>query len=206
MKQLLSSVFLMIISSVAFTQAADSAKPKAWQFTASALTYIVPGDVYLVPIVKADKNKLHLETRYNYEDLNTFSAFAGYNISGGKKLEYTFTPMLGFAAGNTDGISPGLEMDLALGKFELYSEMEYLFELNDKSNSFYYNWSEFTFSPTDWMWLGIAGQRIRPYQTDLDLQRGLLLGFAIKKVELSGYYFNPFSKENFGVISLSVSF
>jgi hypothetical protein len=183
---------------------ADSGK--TWNFEASTLFYFMPDDAYVLPILKADRKKLHLESRYNYEDFNTFSMFGGYNFSGGKKLQYTFTPMLGFAVGSTDGIAPGLEMDLSLGKFGFYSEMEYLFDLNDKENGYYYNWSEFTFAPTDWMWLGISGQRLRAYETELDLQRGILAGFALKRFEVSGYYFNPFSSDQFGIVSLSFSF
>jgi hypothetical protein len=204
-------VLTMFISLIVFTgnslaQTGDSLKTKAWNFEATAMMYIVPEDVYLLPIIKADRNKLHLESRYNYEDFNTFSLFGGYNFSGGKKLQYTITPMLGFAAGNTDGIAPGLELDFTLGKFELYSEMEYLFELNDKSYSYYYNWSEITFAPADWIWFGISGQRLRPYETDLGVERGATLGFSFKNISLSGYYFNPFTEDDYGIISLAVNF
>jgi hypothetical protein len=84
--------------------------------------------------------------------------------------------------------------------------MEYLFELNDKANSYYYNWSELTFAPTDWFWFGISGQRTRIYQTDLELQRGLVAGFAVGRFLLSGYYFNPFSSEQFGILSVDYEF
>jgi hypothetical protein len=197
---------IILLTGKAIAQTGDSANAKAWNFEATTMMYIVPEDVYLLPIIKADRNKLHLEARYNYEDFKTFSMFGGYNFSGGKKLQYTITPMLGFAVGNTDGIAPGLEMDFTLGKFELYSEMEYLFELNDKTYSYYYNWSEITFAPTDWMWFGISGQRIRPYETELEVERGATLGFSFKNVSLSGYYFNPFTENDYGIISLAVSF
>jgi hypothetical protein len=205
-KPLLLVLAWIISTNMLYAQVNDSTKSKAWNFEASTLLYLLPGEQYLLPILKADKGKLHLEARYNYEDFNTFSLFTGYNFSGGRKLQYTITPMLGFAVGNSDGIAPGLEMDFTLGKFELYSEMEYLFELNDKTNNYYYNWSELTFAPTDWMWLGITGQRLRAYETELEVQRGALLGFAFNNVELTGYYFNPFSSDQFGIISLALIF
>lgn len=187
-------------------QSADSARVKAWNFEASLLTYFVPEDVYLLPILKADKGKLHLEGRYNYEDFNTFSVFGGYNFSGGNKLQYTITPMLGFAAGNTDGIAPGLEVDLSLGKFSFYTENEYLFELNDKDYSYFYSWSELSFAPKDWCWLGISWQRLKPYETERTLEKGFTAGFAFNNIALQGYYFNPGADGQFGVVSLSVSF
>ncbi|MCU0395898.1 MAG: hypothetical protein MUF29_08310 [Chitinophagaceae bacterium] len=188
-------------------QTNDSAKTSKWNVEVSLLAYFVPEDAYLLPIVKANKGKLHLESRYNYEDFNTFSFFTGYNISGGRKLQYTITPMLGFAVGNSDGIAPGLEVDMSLGKFSFYTENEYLFELNDKANSYFYSWSELSFAPKDWCWLGISWQRLRPYQTERTLEKGFTLGFAFRNVELQGYYFNPGADEGqFGVLGLTVSF
>jgi hypothetical protein len=59
-----------------------------------------------------EKIKQLPEPRYNYEDLNTISAWAGYNFTGGKKFEYAITPILGCILGNTRGISAGLEFTL----------------------------------------------------------------------------------------------
>src|SRR5438132_11444482 len=56
---------------------------KAWSFSASVSTYIVPNDQeYVQPTLTADRGWLHLETRYDYENLETGSACVGYNISG----------------------------------------------------------------------------------------------------------------------------
>src|SRR5256886_16744351 len=80
---------------------------KAWSFSASVSTYIVPNDQeYVQPTLTADRGWLHLETRYNYENLETGSAWVGYNFSGGKKLEWEFTPMLGGGFRDTDGSVP----------------------------------------------------------------------------------------------------
>lgn len=195
----------MTISAYAAGQDTDSAGRK-WDFNANALFYLVPDDFFVLPIVQADKGRLHLESRYNYEDRNTFSLFGGYHFSGGNKLSYTITPMLGAVMGQSDGIAPGLEADLSYGKFGFYSEMEYLFEFNDKSNNYYYNWSELTYAPLDWLWFGISGQRTRVYNTELGVERGFTLGAAWKSWELSGYLFNPFTDYSFGIVSLAVSF
>jgi len=198
-------LMLLIIPILGFSQKPDSSINK-WEIEASLLFYFVPNDFFVLPIIKADKNKLHLESRYNYEDMKTVSFFAGYNFSGGNKIEYTITPMLGAVLGNSDGIAPGLEMDFTLGKFELYSEMEFLFEFNDKSNSYYYNWSELTFAPKDWLWGGITVQRTRLYETSLGVQRGILAGISWKKASVTGYLFNPFTDDTFGILSLAISF
>ncbi|ULQ57155.1 hypothetical protein KJS94_02950 [Flavihumibacter rivuli] len=204
-KRLYISVILGCFLSIANAQQADSSG-KGWEVEAAALWYIIPDDQFILPIVKADKGRLHLESRYNYEDRNTISFFAGYNINGGKKLSYTITPMLGWAVGQSDGIAPGLEATLGLGKFELYSEMEYLFEFNDKANSYYYNWTELNFYPRDWLWFGITGQRTRAYQSELEIQRGVLTGFSWKQLSVTGYLFNPWMEGTFGIVSVAWAF
>src|SRR5438105_11307285 len=58
---------------------------KAWSFSASASTYIVPDDQeYVQPTLSADRGWLHLEARYNYENLETGSVWVGYNFGGGE--------------------------------------------------------------------------------------------------------------------------
>src|SRR5436190_3578366 len=79
-----------------------------WSFSASASTYFVPDDHnYVQPTVRADRGRLHLEARYNYEGLDTGSAWVGCNFSGGKKLTWELTRMLGGVFGDTTGIAPG---------------------------------------------------------------------------------------------------
>ena len=61
---------------------------KKWEFSASAYTYFVPdsdeSDDYVQPTFTADRGWLHLEARYNYEALDTGSAWLGFNFAGGK--------------------------------------------------------------------------------------------------------------------------
>lgn len=178
----------------------------AWEFNPDVSFYFIQDDFFVLPVFRADKNRLHLEARYNYEDRETFSGWVGYNISGGKKLEYTFTPMVGGVVGLTDGLAPGLEFTLAYGRFELYNEMEYVFDFEADDNSYFYSWSDLTFSPTDWLWFGISGQRTRVYQTDVDYQRGLLIGGGVKAWELNTYFFNIDTDNPFIMINLSVGF
>ena len=50
---------------------------------------------------------LHLETRYNNEDLRTGSLWVGYNFAWGEKWQFEVTPMIGGVFGRTNGIAPG---------------------------------------------------------------------------------------------------
>ena len=180
---------------------------KAWSFSASVSTYIVPNDQeYVQPTLTADRGWLHLETRYNYENLETGSAWVGYNFSGGEKLEWEFTPMLGGVFGNTTGIAPGYKFSLAYWKLDLSSEGEFVFDVGTSEGSFFYNWSELSISPVDWFRFGLVGQRTRAYQTDVDIQRGLLVGFSYKKMDFTTYVFNLDRDKPTWVFSVAVSF
>ncbi len=180
---------------------------KAWSFSASVSTYIVPNDQeYVQPTLTADRGWLHLETRYNYENLETGSAWVGYNFSGGEKLEWEFTPMLGGVFGNTTGIAPGYKLSLTYWKFELSSEGEFVFDTGNSEGNFFYNWAELSVSPVDWFRFGLVGQRTRAYQTDVDIQRGLLVGFTYKKVDFTTYVFNLDQAKPTWVFSVGVNF
>jgi len=184
-----------------------AAAAKKWSFSASAYTYFVPDDAdYVSPAFKADRGRLHLEARYNYEDRNTGSVWAGYNFSVGEKLTFEFTPMLGGIFGDTNGVAPGFEMTLGWRKLELYSESEYVFDPGDHSANFAYTWSEVTLAPVDWFRFGLVAQRTRAYQSDLDVQRGLLAGFSYKRADFGAYLFNPDRDQPMFVFSVAVNF
>ena len=159
-----------------------------WSFSASAYTYVLSDNQhYVQPTISADRGRLHLETRYNYENLETGSAWLGANFSGGKTLEWEFTPMLGGVFGETTGIAPGFQLSLSWWKLNLSSENEYVFDAGDSSDSFFYNWSELTLTPAGSFAFGMVTQRTRAYQTDREIQRGVMAGFSVKRVTLNGY-------------------
>ena len=81
-----------------------------------------------------------------------------------------------------------------------------MFDLNDSSSKYFYMWSELSLWPTEWLRAGMVTQRTRVYQTDRDIQRGVLVGFAFKKLDGTVYFFNPGADDHFTVVSLGVSF
>lgn len=206
MKRLAFLFLASIISLSVSAQDQDSTSGKAWEFNPDLNLYLIPDDFFILPIMRADRDWLHLEARYNYEDRETFSGWVGYNFTGGKKLKHTITPMIGGAFGLTQGFTTGLVMTFELGKFELYTESEYLFDSESKENNFYYNWSDLTYSPTDWLWVGLSGQRTKVYQTDLDIQRGILIGVGYKSFELTTYVYNIGFDDPFVLLTFSAYF
>lgn len=163
---------------------------KEWSFYASAFGYMVPqGPSYVSPVLTADRRSLHIEARYNYESLETGSFWLGRNFSFGSKIKLELTPMAGGVFGKSNGVAPGYTASLTYRRLSLDSQGEYLFE-TDRSNSFFYNWSEISYSPAEWFRAGLVVQRTKAYQTELDTQRGLLAGFAYKSLDFTTYLFN----------------
>ena len=185
----------------------SEADVKEWAYSVSACGYLVPNDRdYVQPTITADRDWLHLEARYNYEALDTGSAWIGYNLSVGDKLTLDVTPMLGGVFGELTGIAPGYEFTLGWWKLELYSEGEYVFDPGDSSGSFFYSWSELSLAPVDWFRCGVVAQRTRAYQTDVDIQRGFLVGVTFKKVDFTTYLFNPDQSKPTLVLAAGVDF
>lgn len=179
----------------------------SWSFDATAYGYLVPDDTsYFDPIFTADHQWLHLEARYNYENLRTGSLWAGYNLSFGQKLVFQATPMVGTVFGNTTGIAPGYEVSLTYKKVELTSQGEYVIDLKNDRSNFFYSWDELIYSPTDWFHAGLAAQHTLAYKTPLDIQRGILVGVSHKKIDFTTYVFNLGWTDPTVVLGLGVRF
>jgi hypothetical protein len=191
---------------------AESTKPSPatadpWDFDLSVSGYIVPrGQSYVSPTLTADRDTLHLEARYNYEAQRTGSLWAGYNLTVGKKLVLDATPMIGGVFGGVNGIAPGLEVTLTYKKLQFYSANEYIFDTDTKSGNFFYTWTQLTYSPVKWFTAGYVIQRTRAYQTQLDIQRGLLIGFTVKKLSFTTQIFNIGEIDPTTVLSLGYTF
>ena len=217
-------VAALSVPSSSFAQQAPAAPAPAapteseeptWEFNLAGALYVLPDEEdFVQPTLRVDRGLFHFETRYNYEDRDSTSFFAGANFVFGEKLQLTLTPMLGGLVGQTDGIVPALEASLTAGSFEAYAEAEYVFDLDDSDSKFFYMWSELSFWPTEWLRAGIVTQRTRVYQTERDIQRGLLIGLALSPLphtpslalDASVYFFNPGSDDHYTVVSIGVSF
>lgn len=178
----------------------------AWSFGVSGALYVLPDDSdFLQPTVRADRGRLHLESRYNYEDRESVSLFAGANGEWGDAVKLTLTPMLGGLAGRTSGIIPALEADLTFGSLEAYGEAEHVFDLEDGSAGYFYMWSELSVWMKESLRAGLVVQRTRVHETGRDIQRGLLVGGTFKKLDGTFYAFNPGSGDRYTVVSIGVS-
>ena len=186
---------------------AGDAQPRAWAYSASLFGYFVPEDQnFAQPTLTADRSRWHVEARYNYEALETGSAWLGYAFSAGKRLKLDITPMLGGVFGDVRGFAPGCELTLGWSRLELYSEGEYFFDVENESEDFFYNWSELVITPASAWRAGFVVQRTRAFQTSVDLQTGLLAGVSYGQVDFTAYVFNLGGEDQTFVISAEVGF
>lgn len=183
---------------------ADAQEP--WSFQLITDGYVVPSGGYVSPTLSADRGWLHLEARYNYENLRTGSLWAGYNFEAGKTLVLDLTPMIGGVFGRTTGIAPGCEASLTYKKVELSVATEYVFDTGSKAADFYYSWPQLTYSPLAWLKVGLVAQHTKAYQTSLDIQRGFLVGVSHKKVEFTTYIFNVGESDPTVVLEIGFTF
>jgi hypothetical protein len=63
-----------------------------------------------------------------------------------------------------------------------------------------------TLSLTDWLRVGPVVQRTLVYESELDTQRGFLVGLSYKGVEVTAHVFNPDKNKPTSVMAVSVEF
>jgi hypothetical protein len=183
------------------------APQKNWDFSLNISGYLVPNDrSYAMPTFSADRERIHLEARYNYEDQETGSLWAGYNLSVGKKLVLEATPIVGAVFGNTTGVAPGYELSLTYRKIALTSDGEYVFDARNRNSNFLYSWNELVYSLTDWLHTGLVAQRTRAYHTSLDVQRGFSVGVVHNRIDFTVYTLNAGWTDPTVVLNLGVTF
>ena len=202
-------VFRVVVLAAALLLAVGPAVAEEleWEYSFSGWAYFVPDDDdYLQPTATADRGRLHLEGRYNYEAQDSGSLWAGYNFGGrGDELEWEFTPIGGGVFGDTDAIGVGYEAWLGWKKLELYSEGEYVFDPSP-DGSFFYSWSEASFWALEWLRFGLASQRTRAYESEREIGRGIFAGVAFAPLDVTVYVLDPDADEPTVILAAGVSF
>jgi hypothetical protein len=174
-------------------------------FTASY--YALPHERdFAVGVGALERDALHLEARYNYEARDTGSLFAGWKFSGGDKLAWQVTPILGALVGKAAGVVPGVEASAAYESVDVYVEAEYVADLRHHSDSYFYAWSELGWRPVKWLRLGLVGQRTHTVTNERDLQRGPFAQLTLGPATLGFYVFNPDSASRYAIVSAAFAF
>jgi hypothetical protein len=137
------------------------------------------------------------EVRYNYEDINTVSVYAGKTFSSGDdEWSYSATPMIGGLMGTMQGGAAGANIDVSYGKLFFSTQSQYAFSMRDKMNKYFFSWSEIGVEALPWLYGGLALQQTNPYREKGAMEGGCTIGLMIKNWTIPLYIFNPFENEN----------
>jgi hypothetical protein len=142
-------------------------------------------------------NGFYAEGRYNYEALNSFSLYMGRTFSKESALSYSISPMAGAVMGQYSGGSLAANISLGYKNFYLYSQPQYTFSLAGAENNYIYSWTDFTYSPKDWLSVGVSLQHTKPYKDKGYVQNGVVIETAIKNFTFPVYVFSPTTKDSF---------
>ncbi|CAG9173731.1 hypothetical protein LMG32289_02949 [Cupriavidus pampae] len=184
---------------------AATAETPAWSGAISAFLNVPKGsETYVTGIAIAKRGAFHVEARSNYEGMDAYSFFLGYNLGWGDTLRLDLTPILGGVTGSTSGIIGGFEATLTGRNFDAYVELEYV--PNAEPSGYVYAWTELAWRPRDWLRLGLAAQRTRVPDNGRDLQRGVFTQLKGKHVSGAVYWFNPAAHNQIVVVSVALSF
>lgn len=185
----------------------DKDSVSSWSFSAEGDQYIFPEDADILTLIAAaNKDKLHLEARYNYESRNTASLWGGINFSFGKNVRFVLTPMAGIVFGQMNGMSPGLEADISYKSLFFNSQTEWVFDFKNSEENFVYTFLQLGVGVTENLSLGLTAQRSRLILESTDIQRGFFGEYSFWKMTAGLSYFQPFTADYYLMAVLAFDF
>jgi hypothetical protein len=186
---------------------AQAPPPPQWTTSFSAFWMEPPhSSGYMSGILSADRGSLHLEAHWAYEDRDTFSVFAGKSFPIDGDIHGNFTPRIGVAGGNSDGIVPAMALGLNWKALSFTTDVEYMIGTSSDTSDFLYSWNELTWALSDRFTVGLVGQRTNVFKEDLTVDRGVLFGVSLGKSQLTAYVFNPDLSDPYVSIAFGTGF
>jgi len=198
-------LFLVVIPPATSLVAQEKPEPAVSGYVAGYFGLTPDDEAVPIGVVGLDHKSWHFLARYGYEDRDTFSAWAGRIFEFGDKVAVSLTPMVGLAVGLTDGIAPGLEFALDWGRLSLYNESELLIPF-DGSESWFYAWGNASYRVADWFQPGVSIQRLRVFQSEREVDRGISVGAEFGRLAATIYGYNPFNENRFWQLGLEWGF
>ena len=148
--------------------------------------------VTIMPVASYQNgNGFYAESRYNYEELNTFSFYMGRTFFKESAVSYSISPIAGAVIGDFNGGSIGANISLGYKNFYIYTQPQYTFSLEAAYNNFIYSWTDITYSPLNWLSVGVSLQHTKPYRSKGFIENGLVIEAAYKKFTFPVYIYSP---------------
>lgn len=199
MRRLLIYICVTLINITASSQSEVGLEHYSYIGTGQAGTF--------VPVAHyRTSSKWYAEARYNYDELNTFSLYAGRTFSGERAITYSITPMLGGMAGASRGGSIGLNTEFDYRGFNFSSQSQYCVSADSRANNYFFSWSELSYQPLKWLYGGVSLQNTHLYQDGPLNEPGFLIAFTYKQLTFPCYSFNTFDTERYFIVGLNWEF
>ena len=188
MKQL-CFLFLFSISSLIVCNAQEDEKLFHSAGLCSTIEWTSGESPTVIPQAWIYIKDYYIEARYNYEDVKTVSLYFGRSFEINKKVDVEIIPMIGLVYGNIKGVSPGFNLNFEYKRFHSSTECQYTFDLEDRGNSFFWDWSNFYIRVHENISVGTAIQIYRPQKGDsfVYASPALNLEFGSFSIEANAY-------------------
>lgn len=150
-----------------------------------------------------DSRNWYGEARYNYEEEQSLSLYAGKTFSREDSLSYSFTPLAGIVVGKFRGGSIGMNIALEYRKFIFSSVLQYTRSIENKNSNFLFSWSELGYQVTSYFYAGLTVQQTSLYQTACKWEPGIQVGLSYRKWVFPFYAFSPMDHKRYFVIGIT---
>ena len=164
-----------------------------------------PGtDAMMTPMANfTSANNWYGEARYNFDEINTFSLYAGRKFSGTGNVAWEATPLIGGLMGQMTGGSVGMNVGADYRKLFFLSQSQYSFSIENATDKYFYKWSELGYNATSWLYAGVAVQQTNIYRSAGKLEPGCMIGFSFKNWSIPLYAFNTDRNERYFVLGFN---
>ena len=196
---------LLALLLIGAARATAQEERQQWSGSVAAFLTVVDDLAFVLPVAAVDRGPLHLEARYNYEDLGAFSGWVGWNVDLEGALAVRLTPMVGGIVGSFTALAPGFELTLEWRSLSFYSETELALPLDD-GDPFLFTWSSVRWQPHKLVVLGASGQSLEAAGTERLIDLGPMIGLSIGPVGAEVYWFNPGTSDAFMFFGATFSF
>jgi hypothetical protein len=194
----LAAISVCIIS-VLSARSQSAAAVEQYYFTRAA-----GADALMTPMANfTTSDNWYGEARYNFDELNTFSLYAGRKFSGKGNFSWQATPLIGGLMGQMNGGSVGVNFGMDYRRLFFASQSQYSFSVENNTNRYFYNWSELGYNATSWLYAGLAMQQTNIYGAVGRLEPGCMIGFSIRNWTIPLYAFNASDQERYFVLGLN---
>jgi hypothetical protein len=196
------ALLLIVVSMMMRHLAGAQAKAGIEQYSYSGM----PLSEAIVPVYHIQSaNNWYGELRYNYEDAQTLSIYAGKTINSGKTLQLSITPLLGFSTGRFTGISLAANSEISWKQFYISSQSQYSRGIKKGSASFLFNWSELCYTISPHFFSGLSMQYTRQ-SGQTDIEPGVMAGLTFNTISIPFYVFSPFRQGQYFILGINYEY